>query len=137
MTQLLQPAKLDTQFEYQVNKDGDVYVAGAKNCRLSSGMAVRGDLLLDKLGERDTKIWTPRLTNPFATKTEKQETRDSELYVPDMTFAHSVWKGKSYSFDEFVEGIEEGILQKYQAKMDPNDLREFFEQVHRHYMDYF
>jgi len=138
MTELLQPAKLDTQFEYQVEKNGDIYVAGAKNCNLSSGMAVWGDLLLDKLGKRDSRVWTPRLTNPFATETRTKETRHSELCVPHIMIAHSVFKRNSKnSLNDFVEKMENGILQKYHARMSKEDLIQFFEQVHQHYMDYF
>jgi len=137
MTELLQPAKLDTQFEYNVEKNGDIYVAGAKNCNLNLGMAVWGDLLLDKLGERDSRIWTPKLTNPFATETRTEETRHSELYVPNIMIAHSAWKRNSDSIDEFIKNTERGILQKYQSRMSKDDLVQFFEQVHKHYMDYF
>jgi len=138
MTELLQPAKLDTRFEYQVEKNGDIYVAEAKNCNLNQGMAILGDLLLDKLGERDSRVWTPRITNPFATETRTIETRHSELYVPHIMIAHSAWKGKSQqSIDEFIGNMEKGILQEYQARMSKDDLVQFFEQVHRHYMDYF
>ena len=113
MKELLQLAKLDAQFEYSVEKDGDIYVAGAKNCELFRGMIVFGDLFLDKLGKRDSRMWSPRLTNPFTTETRKKETRQSELCVPTVMVAHSGWKGESkYSLDAFIGSMERGILQK-------------------------
>jgi len=140
MTQLLKPAKkLEPQFEYEVQKNGDIYVAGAKYCSLHKGNFILGNLFLDKLDAKNTKVWKPSLINPFVTESRKEPTRNSELYIfGGIIIAHSCWKGKpDYSLDQFVEDVGNGILQEYNARMDKCDLEQFFEKVHRHYMDFF
>ncbi len=139
MAQLLQPRILDSKFEYEVEKDGDIYVAGARKCSLNSGKAIWGDLLLDRLDQKEIKIWTPKIINPFATGTRTKATKTSELYVPNIMIAHSAWKAvnQDFSLEEFIKKMNQGILQKYQATMNQYDLIQFFEPLHRHYMDYF
>lgn len=99
-------------------------------------MAVWGDLSLDRLDKKDVTIWAPKLTNPFATRTKLKETKVCELYVKNVMIAHSSWE-KVSSLDRFVIETSKGILQTYQARIDPNNLRKFFSEVHEHYMDYF
>tara|TARA_Y100000310_G_scaffold163491_1_gene163300 strand:+ start:13100 stop:13525 length:426 start_codon:yes stop_codon:yes gene_type:complete len=137
MTKLLQPIKFDTYFDYQVEKDGDIYVAGTRNCECSGGggdsiPGVWGDLFLDKLGERDSRVWTPRLTNPFATKTRTKKTRQSELYLSYFLIDYS---GKT--LDEFVNNIQKEIVQECKVRMSKDDIAQFFGQVHKRYMDHF
>lgn len=137
MQQLLKPAKLDTEFEYLVKRGNDSYIAGAKNCRLYNGRDVFGSLLLDKLNIKNRIKWTPRFLNPFATKIEKKERRNSEVYIPSVIIASSGWKDENRALDNFVEDVREAILQKYKSRMNPEDIELFFKQVHQHYRDYF
>ena len=137
MPQLLKPAKLDPKFEYEIKKNGEIYIAGAENCRLHNGRNVLGNLLLDKLNIKNRIKWAPKLLNPFATKTIQMEKRNSELYIPQMIIASSGWENENSALDNFVKDAEEEILQKYQSRMNLEDIKLFFKQVHQHYRDYF
>jgi len=133
--------ELETSFEYQVEKDGDIYIAGARDCKFFMGKAIWGNLLLDKLVKKNSRTWSPRLTNPLATETRTEEVRQSGLYIPLIMIAHHEWRGESeYSLNKFVESIEEEILQEYgkrRPKISKIDLTQFFEKTHNRYMNYF
>lgn len=137
MLQLLKPAKLDTKFEYEIKKNGEIYIAGAENCRLHNGRDVLGNVLLDKLNIKNTIKWAPKLLNPFAIKIIRRGFRNSELYIPPMIITYSDWKNENSALDNFVKSVGEEILQKYQSRMNPEDIKLFFRQVHQHYRDYF
>jgi len=137
MSPLLQPSRLDSEFGYRVELNGDHYIAGASSCHQISG-AIFGDLSLEKLGTRDVRIWKPRLTNPFASEKRTEETRNLELYLENMMLAHSVCTYyPQVGLARFTDRLEKKIQEEYEARIERADLIKLFGAIHQHYLDYF
>lgn len=145
MKQLIQAkAPIDKQYEYQLDREGTLYVAGAKKVALD-GRVIKGQLYLDRLIRTEKPV---TLGPVFSIKDgglclvretimEKREKRKNEVSIGGVVLADYGWsKEPGNSLDLFVEGIDITLLNKGQ-KMGREDIAYFFEQVHKHYMEYF
>lgn len=120
MSELLKPVtEPDSRFEYEIEKDGDKYIAGVENCKSIIDRVLHGDLFLHKLEMRG-----------------KRPILEPILSIPKIAVAND-FRGVGWSFERFIRDISQAILRQYQSKMDEDDLRYFFRDTYLHYATYF
>ena len=140
MTSLLQSVnfKFASPFDYQVEKNGDIYGVRVNHCSIFDGEAIYGNLSLDKLIKKPSFVWTPKLSNPFSTEKCLKISRQSEIFISDVMLSHYCWKKiSSDGFNQFINRVSAKILQSYRARANKEDLELFFEKTYKHYLDYF
>ena len=132
MDALLQSVKFDEQFEYEIQKGKQLYVAGVKKVRLNPDAKLSGRLYLDELFMKTEKRTTFLLGRPLF---------PSEDYDP--TYLHKTEKRKNIfsikpiiierTLDQFVENIRLGLIKRYRSTMNSEDIHYFFDRIHEHY----
>lgn len=121
MSDLLKPVKeLDSEFEYEVEMNGESYIAGVKNCHFSLPYIISGDLFLNRVDEG-----------------RKKSKREPVLSLPRIEINNNFRRDMGWSFEKFIRGISLKIFEEYKSKVDRKDLQHFFRDVYLHYGNYF
>ena len=123
-THILHPLELDRSYEYEVQRHGDLYVAGARNTEVRLGY-IFGSIFLDKVVERESEVWSPCLRNPFRNEKVKRNIRENQFEVYSI-LAHA-------DFKFFIDKLNDQLKQKYRMFMDNQNLEAFFRQLYEHY----
>jgi len=133
MRSLLHPIKFDEKFEYEIQKEGQLYVAGIKKVILCPDAKLQGRLYLDELSRETEEKMTFILARPI-------------FPSPDYNPIYSVTKEKRRNvidinpviideeLNEFFINIQLGLKNKYKSKMNEEDIDYFFRGIHQHYI---
>ncbi len=133
MDTIVRPVKLDEKFEYEIEKQGNLYIAGIKKVHLDQDANPVGQLFLDALSRthekrRDHFLARPIFPNPGYNPeyVEIIEKKRKIFSVGCVVIEKSL--------DGFVENIRRELLKQNRLSLSSDDGKYFFENIHKHYI---
>lgn len=132
--------RIDKDYSYRVERSNSLYLVEVNRARFSRNDSkdpfdfIKCDkLCLYKVEEKDERVWSPKLINPFARKQLKKDVSKEELIVYDAILAHREWKG---SFSMFYDNLNKRMMGCNQL-ISYSAAEDFFKQAYEHYNAYY
>lgn len=138
--QILHSIDIDRNFEYEVERFGDLYIAGANDVGYGTG-CLFGNVFLDKIIKIETEIWVPdrSLCHPFRKRKTYplQRQRENQFTLRNVVLAHPCWSRRVDSREGFVTEFNNRLRQQQRSEMTYEDINVFFGQLYEHYDNQF
>ena len=125
MGDILIPLEFDRKYSYRRAKEGEFYIVGAERVEHAKGFLF-ADLSLDKITSREhVRVWTPRITNPFASRKERRVITQREFFLENQIL--------DVDFRLFFRQMNRGLREKYCGEISFKDAKLFFRKLHNYY----
>lgn len=137
-SQSLDVITLDKKYNYKVKRQGSLYLVEFSDVHFSRRhdlpYTIEGDVSLGKLVNVNSRVWKPRIINPFASEKRIIEVVEKQFRFDYLLICK---KNDSHGFENFYEQLNSRMMNDRNALLPFDSALDLFMQGYKHYEECF